>query len=251
MSMLKKIAFPPADLRNAYLDSLLEPQELYLEMYVEAGEAWLFDDVAYAVACEGKLVEFYVDPQEAHRVVEIFDAAMRASNASTVLCKSYDVQLLFAALAKPATIRPGGLLFRRIDNASFLPRKDVSFRRATDADAEAIYRFNDGFFQSLEEIRAYASIDGLFVLERDGDVVGCGIGKPVVDGRSEIDIGMLVAEQHRRNGYGGHIIEFLKDHYLRKNMRPICGCSMDNIGSQQAIRNAGFVSEHRLLEISF
>ncbi len=148
MNTLKKIASPPAELRNAYLDSLLEPQELYLEMLVEAGKAWHLDDVAYAVACGSKLVEFYVAPQEAHRVVEIFDAAMTASNASTVLCKSYDTQLLYTALAKPATVRPGGLLFRRIANTSFISRKDVSFRLGTNTDAETIYSFNDDFFQS-------------------------------------------------------------------------------------------------------
>ena len=251
MVTLKKVASPPAKLRNAYLDSLLEPQELYLELQVAAGNAWHLDDVAYAVACGSKLVEFYVAPQEAHRVVEIFDAAMKTTNASTVLCKSYDTQMLYAALAKPATVRPSGLLFRRIANTSFKPRKDVSFRYGTDTDATTIYSFNDGFFESLEEIKAYASIDGLFVLEREGEAVGCGIGKPVVDNRPDIDIGMLVAKQHRRNGYGGHIIALLKDHYVKKNMRPICGCSIDNVGSQQALKNAGFVSEHRLLEISY
>ena len=251
MITLKKIASPPTELRNAYLDSLLEPQELYLEMHVKAGNTWHLNDLAYAVACESKLVEFYVAPQETHRVVEIFDAAMTSSSASAVLCKSYDTQMLYAALSKPATVRTGGFLFRRIVDKSFVPRKDVSFRNGTDADAETIYRFNDDFFQSLEEIKTYASTDGLFVLERDGEAVGCGIGKPVVDDRADIDIGMLVANQHRRNGYGRHIIAYLKDHYLRKNIRPICGCSIDNIGSQQALNNAGFVSEHRLLEISY
>ena len=88
MIALKKITSPPAELRNAYLDGLLEPQELHLEMHVEEGKAWHLDDVAYAVASGSKLVEFYVAPRETHRIVEIFDAAMTASNASAVLCLS-------------------------------------------------------------------------------------------------------------------------------------------------------------------
>jgi len=117
---------PPANLREAYLNGLEEPQELFLEVHVEAGSAWCLDDSAYAVVCGSKLVEFYVAPHEAHRAVEIFDAAMQASGASSVLAKSYDSQLL-----------------------NFEPRTDVALRKETGADAQSILRFNDDFFESI------------------------------------------------------------------------------------------------------
>jgi len=251
MTRFEQSQKPPTKLRNAYLDILLEPQELYLEMHVEAGATWYLDDVAYAVQCGKKLVELYVVTEQADRLTEIFAAAMAASNASSVLCKSYDTQMLYAALSKPAMVRPVGLLFRRIADPSFSLRENVSFRQGTVDDAEVIFSFNEEFFQSLDEIRSYAVSDGLFVLEKDGDAIGCGIGKPVIEDRPDIDIGMLVANEHRRNGYGAHIISFLKSHYLERGLRPICGCSIDNIGSQLALQNAGFVSEFRLLEISY
>ncbi len=251
MIRFEQIPKPPTDLRNAYLDSLVEPQELYLEMQVKAGKTWCLDDVAYAVQCGKKLVELYVVPEQSDRLIEIFEAAMAAGNASGVLCKSFDTQMLYAAFSSSASVRPGGLLFRRIVDGSFAARNDVSFRQGTDGDAEVIFSFNDEFFQSLDEIKSYAASRGLFVLEKDGVAIGCGIGKPVIEDRPDIDIGMLVAKEHRRNGYGGHIISFLKHHYLDRSLRPICGCSIDNIGSQMALRNAGFVSEHRLLDISY
>ncbi len=251
MIQFEQIPKPPLDLRNAYLHSLMEPQELYLEMHVEAGKTLWIDNIAYAVRCGKKLVELYVVPAEADRLVEIFSAALVASNATGVLCKSYDTQMLYAALSKSVSVQSGGLLFRRIVDLSFQPRQDVSFRQGTADDADVIFSFNDDFFQSFDEIKSYAASNGLFVLEKDGIAIGCGIGKPVIENRPDIDIGMLVANEHRRNGYGAHIISFLKNHYLEQGLRPICGCSIDNIGSQRALRNAGFVSEHRLLEISF
>lgn len=251
MIPFKKLARPPAGLRDAYLDSLAEPQELFLELQVEAGVTWLAGDFAYAVVFDSKLVEFFVAPERASRTVEAFDAVMKASGASTVIAKSWDTRLLYAAFATKAHVRTGGLLFRRIADQTFQARDDVTFRQGVDADAQVIYSFNDDFFESVEEIQQYASIGGLFVLEREGEAVGCGIGRPVIDGRSDIDIGMLVAKGHRRKGYGGHIIAYLKSHYLALGLRPICGCSVDNIGSQRALWNAGFVSEHSVLEISY
>ena len=251
MIRFEQIDCPPADMRNAYLDSLLEPQELYLEMHVEAGRTWCIPEIAYAVQCGKKLVELYVVPDQANRVIEIFDSAMITSGASGVLCKSYDTQLLYGALSKPSSVHPGGLLFRRISDRTYTPREDATFRQGNIDDAELIFTFNDEFFQSLDEIRQYAVSDGLFVLEKDGGAIGCGIGKRVVENRSDIDIGMLVANEHRRNGYGAHIISFLKNHYLEQALRPICGCSIENTGSQRALMNAGFISEHSLVEITY
>lgn len=251
MVRFEKAHYPPAALRADYLNSLAEPQELYLQALVETGETLLLDDYAYAVVCDGRLVEFYVAPPQADRIVEIFKAVMKVSGASTVLAKSYDTQLLFAAFADKASVHSVGLLFRRIVDKSFVPRDEVAFRQGTAADAMSIYAFNDEFFESVEEIQEYAALDGLFVLEQEGETIGCGIGKPVIEKRPDIDIGMLVSMPYRRKGYGAHIIAYLKNYYLNQGLRPICGCSIDNVGSQRALRNAGFVSEHRVLEISY
>lgn len=242
---------PPSRLRNAYLDGLREPQGLYVEQLVASGRTWRYGDVAYVVEAEGKIVEFFVVPDQINRTVEIFDGAMSATNALGILCKSYDSQLLFVALSKPATVNPIGLLFRRISDTGFSPRDDMSFRAGDATDVERIFQFNDDFFESSDEIKAYVELGGLFLLEKQSEVVGCGIGRPVIQDRPDVDIGMLVAPQRRRNGYGSHIISFLKAHYLSKGMNPICGCSTDNIGSQRALGNAGFVSEHRLLEVVY
>ena len=85
MIQFEQIDRPPRHLRKAYLDSLLEPQELYLEMHVEAGETWCIPDMAYAVRCGKNLVELYVVPEQIDRLIDIFDAAMIASGASSVL----------------------------------------------------------------------------------------------------------------------------------------------------------------------
>ena len=239
------------ELRNTYLDSLVAPQGLYVEHLVSSGKAWRLGNFAYAVVSDGTLVEFFVDPRETRRLVEIFDLAMSQTGATTVLCKSFDTQLMYVALSRPANITTIGFLFRHVADPHFKPRDDVSFVAGTTADAETIFGFNDDFFEDVQEIQDYADNGGLFLLKKDGQIIGCGIGRPVIEARPDIDIGMLVAPKHRRHGYGSHIIAFLKDHYLQNGLRPICGCSVDNTGSRRALNNAGLVSEHRLLQISY
>jgi GNAT superfamily N-acetyltransferase len=134
------------------------------------------------------------------------------------------------------------LLFRRIANPSFTPSVELELRNGIASDAEAIAEIDDGFFANLSEIQSYAEKGGLFALQKEGQTIGCGIATCVVAGRPAIDVGMWVAPNHRRKGYGSYIVSFLKDHYLKRGLRPICGCSSQNVASHRALRAAGFVS---------
>ena len=121
-------------------------------------------------------------------------------------------------------------------------------RSAARADVTAIADLDAEFFANHDEIRRYLDLGGLWVLEtRANRVVGCGVAEPVLPGGKAIDIGMVVAPDFRRRGYGAFIIAQLKFDLLSKGLRPICGCAIDNVGSQRAILNAGFAPDHRLL----
>jgi GNAT superfamily N-acetyltransferase len=249
MVSFEEASAPPEGLRQAYLDGLPEPQELFLEGLVASGRTWCHERVAYAVARGNQLVEFFVSPSHHGEVVTLFDAAMDVSGATAALCKSFDTQMLFAALSRPAKVTAPGLLFRRIANSLFTPSAELTFRNGLASDAEAIAEIDDGFFANLSEIQSYAEKGGLFVLHKEGEIIGCGIATPVVAGRPAIDVGMWVTPHHRRKGYGSYIVAFLKDHYLKRGLRPICGCATQNIASHRALRAAGFEPDHRILHI--
>jgi GNAT superfamily N-acetyltransferase len=242
-------AAPPETLRQAYLDGLREPQELYLERLVSSGRTWRYGQVAYAVANHGRLVEFFVAASHAAQIGALFDAAMTASGARSVLCKSFDTQLLLAALLHPAEVTPTALLFRRIADPSFAPQEALTFRSGSIDDVAAIASLDDGFFEGVSEIQSYVQAGGLFLLSAHGEFAGCGIATPVITSRADIDVGMWVVPNHRRKGYGSHIAAYLKHRYLCKGLRPICGCSTANIASFRALNAAGFPSEHRILQI--
>lgn len=242
----------PSKLRAQYLGSLLEPQEYFVELLVSGGTTLTYGNFAYAVVSGDMIVEIYSPSKHANILVEFFQIVLDQYSINSVLCKSYDTQLLYAALSKEAKVVTAGYLFRHIVE---VPRDrtsdDVYFRAAVHSDIDALIEINDGFFEDIEEVNEYLNSDGLFVLELNQDIVGCGIGKAVVPGRIDIDIGMLVANEHRSRGLGRHIVGCLKNHFLKQGLRPICGCAANNLASKSALEKAGFVSDHRLLSISY
>jgi GNAT superfamily N-acetyltransferase len=225
------------------------PKNFILERLVSRGRTWRYGEVAYAVATHGRLVEFFVAPSHAAQIGALFDAAMAASGTRSVLCKSFDTQLLLAALSRPAEVTPTALLFRRVADASFAQQEALTFRSGSIDDVAAIARLDDGFFDGVSEIQSYAEAGRLFLLSTHGEFAGCGIATPVITGRADIDVGMWVVPNHRGKGYGSHIAAYLKHHYLCQGLRPICGCGTANIPSYRALTAAGFASEHRILQI--
>jgi len=248
---LKKSTRPVA-LRSLYLDSLAEPQELFLESLVTNGTTLIYGDSAYAVIAGDTLVEIYATPDSTGSLVELFQQVVAEQAIKKVLCKSYDTQLLYAAFSSEAKVKTQAYLFRRVVDVPHAFTGDVVvFRAGSQVDIDSVMSINDNFFENVDEVVSYLECDGLFVIEIGAEIVGCGIGKIVVPGRDDVDIGMLVAQKHRNKGLGQYVVGCLKDHYLQLGLRPICGCAASNHASKRTLEKAGFVSEHRLLSISY
>ncbi|MBU0800207.1 MAG: GNAT family N-acetyltransferase [Alphaproteobacteria bacterium] len=244
---------PPAlDLRRSYLDSLPEPQEFYVENCIAGARTFLIrvDGQAggYAVVDGDKrLLEFFVEDSLRGEVSTLFNQVIQAAGVREVLCKSFDRALLDVCGALPATREAGGFLYRKIVDRSFVARADITVRPAAVSDIDSLLAINDGFFDDAAEVKSYMTADARLFLFHDADqnLVGCGIAKRVIPGRDDFDVGMFVNPAHRRKGYAGYILGYLKDYFLSQGLRPIAGCHPDNVGSQRSLQNAGFASEHR------
>ena len=240
---------PSKNLRDLYLNSLSEPQNFFLESLVGSGKTWEWDNQAYAVVFENTLIEFYVAKSHSHLLLELYDEIVASAGITKIFCKSFDTQLLFAALSNHKEVSTLGFMFRRNDNKPFQKNDLISDRLGTIDDIESILKINDDFFESKDEIASYIESNNLFIFESAGEIIGCGIASIVNPGRKNIDIGMLVSPNERNLGYGAYIVSYMKDHFQMKGYRPICGCSADNVASQKTLAKAGFVSEHRILQI--
>jgi RimJ/RimL family protein N-acetyltransferase len=255
MMRVEEAAVVPTELRRAYLRALVEPQELFLERLVQAGRTLLLRDadavIGYAMVHDAVLVELYLVDAHVGRGAEAL-ALLWAGHADRALCKTFDGRMLAAIASRPARLRPVGLLFRGVRDAEFEPDPRLEVRAATRADLPEILAMHDGFFDDAAEIEHYLAEDGL-VLHRgpDGALVGCGVARRVIPDADDVDVGMVVAIEHRRRGLGEHIVRHLKRRCLAAGLRPICGCDVDNVASRRALERAGFVTAHAIVELTY
>ena len=156
--------------------------------------------------------------------------------------------MVTAAASRPATTRTAGYLFRKVRDRSFVADPRFRPRLGTTANVDSVWLMHDGFFEDRDEIERYAADDRLFLYETPADeLVGCGILTRVIADYDAVDVGMVVAEAHRRRGIGAYIVAHLKHHCLTSGDRPICGCSADNQSSRRTLESAGFVTAHSLV----
>jgi GNAT superfamily N-acetyltransferase len=225
----------PDGLRRAYLASLAEPQELYVEQLVAVGQAYILASGpqvrGYAIVAERTMVEFHVDDTGLEILPALFALAIAKSRATRALCKTFDTRMVTSAASIPAMTRTAGFLFRELRNRSFVADPQFRPRLGTAADVDSVWSIHDGFFEDRDEVERYTADDRLFLYETPaGELVGCGILTRVIADHDAVDVGMVVAEPHRRRGLGAYIAAHLKH------------CCLEN---------AGFVTAHSLIEFTY
>jgi GNAT superfamily N-acetyltransferase len=246
-----------ADLRESYLDSCSEAQELYLEMKIWNAEAHVLvtgaREAGYVlVGRNGVLLEFFVQDAFVRHADAWFGEILRRLGIRKALCKSFDATLLTCAMHHLGSVRVEGILCREwVD----VPRRElaagISTRWAEPRDAPTIIAVNEEVFDHPDEIHEYIRDRKLLLFETGTGLLGFGLHSRVIAGRPEFDIGMLVVPEHRGKGHGSAIIHHMADHCRNRGWRPICGCDVANVGSRKCLENAGFVPRHRLLEFNF
>lgn len=64
------------------------------------------------------------------------------------------------------------------------------------------------------------------------------------------DLGVIVSAAHRGKSIATKVIKQLIAFAQSKQLRPICSTEKGNAGAQKAIGRAGFIAQHRIIELS-
>lgn len=246
-----------ANLRNLYLDSCPEPQELYLEMKVHASKAFVIESEGnkagyLLIGPDGVLLEYFVTPKYIHYADAWFREILQRCKIQKALCKSFDHTLLACCLDLQISVRVGGILCREwIDQPQRKIETTLTTRKARPEDISRIIAINEEIFDHPDQIRDYVQNERVLMFEKHSTSIGFGLFSRVIPDRPYFDIGMLVVPEFRRFGYGSFIIRYMADFCRKQGWRPICGCDAANTGSLRCLKNAGFIARHRLLEFTF
>ncbi len=248
MSAFVQVADVAKDMRRGYLASLPEPQEWFLEELVRAGEVWAAPGLGYAVFHGDTLVEFHV--VERANAAAHLDGLRQVRPFAKALGKSFDHVLMDAARALRWAAVETGYLFRKRRRVAVEAMDGFRLAQAEAGNLPDVWATGRDFYDSADEVAQIHRSGGLWVAFHHSDVVGSGVVIPLDGTGAVADIGMVTRPDQRKKGIASLVISTLADHLERAGVRPICGCAERNIGSKAALENAGFVTEHRLVQIS-
>ena len=253
---LHRVNCAPANLRKRYLDSLPHSQEYFLEQLVNTGDFFEIlgssgGPEGYIVVSASHIVEVFLESPSEQLLNQAISEVVGALNIKKMYIKSFDPMIAYLSSNLMIDSKIDGYLFRQHLNVNFDKKLDLLVSNLDSSETAEIMAMNDGFFEDETEAKNYIDNDALFAYRnRAGDLIACGILSRVIEGRSAVDIGMLVDAKHRNHGFGGYVANHLKNLCQERGDQPIAGCSAENISSKRALEAAGFVSEHQLLELN-
>ena len=235
-------------LRDLYLASLPEPQEWFLEELVKSGEVWASSSGAYAIIHKDRLVEFYAE--------NTADAPLYLSKLikqrpfKSGLCKSFDHVIMNAAKTLCWAMVETGFLFRKRVPVTLYKPDTFRLQLAQSADLAEAWATGRDFYDGKDEVAQLHDAGSLWIASNDGKTVGSGVAIPLDRSGDVVDIGMVTRPDQRNKGFASLVIDELANQLEREGKRPICGCAETNLASKAALENAGFVSEHRLVQLT-
>lgn len=249
-----------AVLRTSYVDDLIEPQELMLEVWVAESRVYRIDVLKTGLPCgyfiehaEKGLLEFHLEKPFWIFAEPVMKRIVGELRVRMAWVKSFDHLFFSACMGLEPTVRSAGLLVR-----DYVPRPLPSLeqlrfdaRPATIADLERIQRVRQTTFMDTNRLRLVIETGRLVLFEHASTVLGFGIIQPVMSGRHDVDLAIAVDEMFRRRGYAVYMLKWLIEHALACGLRPIAGCSVRNSPSRMMGERVGMSARYRLLEVSF
>ena len=242
--------------RTDYLNSLTEFQELFLEIMITDSDFYLLQtnnvNIGYAIKnSDGVLIEFYVVNEYVSSSNGIFRQVLKELSIDKVYCKSFDNFLLSNCLLNSFPYKVIGVLYR--DYVESLVETDTKIKMQKSDFSSVNFLLNQDssikeLFETEEQLIEYINNENVFEFYRNEEFIGCGMVLRTNSDWIFCDLGVWVSPQKRRQGVGTQIILNLRSFAIKNDMKPSCGCAIENVASQKAIEKSGFVSKYKLIE---
>lgn len=201
---------------------------------------------------ENTILEFYLSPECRLMSGAVFESLVKESGVEHLMVRSNDrflLSLFHEFCSNPIVT---SLHFQLLVPTKFCFR-NLSFRPARMDDVEILHAlFTDPgsrpfHWTDEEATREYIKDDTFWVLEEDSRLLGVGVMYKTIYQPQYVDIGMLVASEHRRKGYGAYIVQEITRVCEDRSLIPAAGCNADNVPSRKTLERAGYYPYDRYL----
>jgi len=250
-------------LRDDYLRTLTAPMDgMWENAIIAHATFWEIQDQEqrggyFCLDADQNLLRFHLLENYLDRAQEIFQQIISTHNIQHALASTIEPLYFSLCLDVQKNTTPHSYLFR--DNQ---PRELSSglskslFRKAERRELAGIVRFyqanTEGPGEWIEPfLNARLQREELFVLYDQQTLVATGECIPSQKQPPYADLGMVVARSYRGRGVGSFLLTQLKKHCYEMGWKPICSCEASNRASKRAIEKAGFISEQRIVKVTF
>ena len=241
--------------RTDYLNSLPEFQELFIELMISNSDYYIFqadnNGIGYAIRNnDGVLIEFYVLDKYIPDSNEFFRQVLKDLSIKDVYCKSFDSLLLSNCLLNNLPYSIIGFLYR--DYAEPLINKDssIKMKRADHLSVELLLGQDESIkelFETEQQLIDFIKNENVFEFYKNEEFVGCGMVIRTHPDWNFCDLGVWVHPSKRGKAIGSQIILNLREFSINNNLKPSCGCAIENQASQKTIEKSGFVSRYKMI----
>ncbi|MBZ9622466.1 GNAT family N-acetyltransferase [Clostridium sp. FP2] len=245
------------NLHKEYINTLAEPIDGFWEnVMIGRSECYeiIYDEKVaghFFVNSSKTLVQFHVLKGYYTCAAEIFEYVIKSDIVENAAVSTKEPEFLSLCLDYQKSVAADMYLFN--DNKKIKYELDgfrnLSFRLAKTVDIATIKNKCEVAFEGYHE--DLIKNDQLFVLYEEDSLLGIGEFRISKSNGQFGDIGMIVAEEYRRKGVGTYIITKLKEHCYSKKLKPMAGCDITNTISKKTLEKSGFISNHRIIIVSF
>jgi len=244
--------------RADYLNSLPEFQESFIEIMIRSSDFYLLQadnvNIGYVIKNnDGVLIEFYTENKHVTSSNKLFRQVLKELSITEIYCKTFDFLLLNNCLSNSFPYKVIGILYR--DYVEPHVETDTKIRMQKSGFSSVNFLLNQDnsikeLFETEEQLIEYITNENVFEFFRNGEFIGCGIVLRTNPDWSFCDLGVWVNPPKRGHGFGSQIILKMRLFAIENDMKPSCGCAVENIASQKAIEKSGFVSKYKLIEFT-
>lgn len=105
-------------------------------------------------------------------------------------------------------------------------------------------------FETDDQLVDFIENEHVFEFYKEDEFVGCGMIVKTHPDYHFCDLGVWVNPLKRGKSTGAQILLNLRNFATHHNMKPCCGCAIQNIPSQKVIEKCGFVSKYKILRFN-
>jgi len=249
---------------NDYLRTLIAPMDGMWEGAVIAQAAfWELQDRGqyagyYCIDRDNVLLRFHLLEKYHDQAQAVFGWVISTHGIAHAVTSTIEPFYFSLCLDVQTGISIHSFMFR--DSMSSEPSpplgQTVVFKQVQTGELPALVHFyrnnTEGSKEWIENfLRTLVGRNELFALYNGQVLVAAGECIPSQYQKPYADLGMIVDRSHRRRGIGTSMLLELKGHCYESGLKPICSCAADNTASKKAIEKAGFISEQRMVRVSF